>query len=47
MQDIVNMIYVEDNLILTCVNMFVFTFAIELVFGFANLIKGMKGTVRS
>lgn len=47
MQDIVNMVYVEDNLILTCVNMFVFTFAIELVFGFANLIKGIGRSSKS
>lgn len=44
MQDIFNMIYNQDIYILIT-NMFIFTLSIELVLGFANLIKTMgKGS---
>ena len=46
-QDLVNLIYVADNPLLTVVTMFIFTFAIELVFGFANLIKTMGRGAKS
>lgn len=47
MDAIINMIFVEGDLILTFVHMFVFVFSLEFVLGFANLIKGMGKSVRS
>lgn len=45
MNEIVQMIYVEDNFLLTMCNLYVFTFLIYFILMFVNLIKtGMRSS---
>ena len=45
MSEIVNMIYSENNLLLTMVNMFVFAFALDFVLSMCNILKaGARST---
>lgn len=39
MTELINMIYVEDNLLLTMVQMFVFAFALDFVLSMCNILK--------
>lgn len=41
MQELIDMVYVEGDIIQTCVRMFVLVISVECVLGFANLIKGI------
>lgn len=42
MQELIDMVYVDGDLIQTSVRMFVLVITIEFVLGFANLIKGIS-----
>lgn len=41
MQELIDLVYVEGDLVQTCVRMFILVISVECVFGFANLIKGI------
>lgn len=41
LEDIVHLIYVENNNLLTLCNIIALILAIDLIFGIFNLIKGM------
>lgn len=46
MEALIEMIYVDGNVIETCCRMFIFAFSIELVLGFANIIKTSYSSIR-
>lgn len=46
MSDLINMIYVEGNIIETACRIFVFGFSIDLILGFANIIKTSYSSLR-
>ena len=46
MSDLINMIYVEGNIIETACRIFIFGFSIDLILGFANIIKTSYSSLR-
>lgn len=46
MNELVNMIFVEGDVIHTAVKLFVFGFSLEFVLGFANIIKTSYSSIR-
>lgn len=46
MNELIEMIYVEGDVIKTACSMFIFGFGLEFVLGFANLIKTGYSTIR-
>ena len=47
MQDLINMIYVEGNILLTMCNIFIFTFALDFVLSMCNILKAGSRSARS
>lgn len=45
MNDFISMIYVDGNLIETCIRCLVLFFSFDCLIGFANAIKSIKGVV--
>lgn len=46
MEDLLNLIYVEGDIIATSCRIFIFGFALDFVLGFANILKSGYSTVR-
>ena len=46
MEDLIQMVYVDGDVILTACHIFIFGFCIELVLGFANIIKTGYSSIR-
>ena len=46
MTDLINMIYVEGNIIETACRIFIFGFSVDLILGFANIIKTSYSSLR-
>lgn len=46
MTELINMIYVEDNLLLTMVQMFIFAFALDFVLSMCNILKAGSRSTR-
>ena len=45
MESIIDAIYVEGNILLTCINCLVLFIAFDCLLGFASLIKNIKGAI--
>lgn len=45
MDSIIESIYVDGNLLLTCINCLVLFIAFDCLLGFASLIKNIKGAI--
>lgn len=46
MDSITSLMYVEGDLVLTMINLFVFVFSLDFVITFASLIKGIGDSVK-
>lgn len=46
MQDLVNMIYVEGNILLTMCNIFIFTFVLDFVLSMCNILKAGARSIK-